>query len=132
VVDHVVSRTVRDSAAMLDATGYPDPAAPYPAPPKAGPYLDEVGRNPGRLRIAWSSETPSGRPIDPEGWGGVGRGRIRIARGVEHGGGVADRAADDVVDHIAERVVEAVGQVRIAVAGDLQADKAAAGGGDAD
>ena len=66
VVDHVVSRTVRDSAAMLDATGYPDPAAPYPAPPKAGPYLDEVGRNPGRLRIAWSSETPSGRPIDPE------------------------------------------------------------------
>jgi amidase len=65
-VDHVVSRSVRDSAAMLDATGYPEPASPYAAPIKAGPYLEEVSRSPGKLRIAWSSETPSGRPIDPE------------------------------------------------------------------
>ncbi|NBU29135.1 MAG: amidase, partial [Caulobacteraceae bacterium] len=56
-VDHVVSRTVRDSAAMLDATGYPEPASPYASPAKTGPYLDEVGRSPGRLRISWSSET---------------------------------------------------------------------------
>ncbi|MBS0334586.1 MAG: amidase [Proteobacteria bacterium] len=66
VVDHVVTRTVRDSAAMLDATGYAEPASPYPAPPKDRPYLEEVERSPGKLRIAWSSETPSGRPIDPE------------------------------------------------------------------
>jgi amidase len=66
VVDHVVTRTVRDSAAMLDATGYPEPGSPYPAPPKDRPYLEEVSRAPGRLRIAWSSETPSGRPIEPE------------------------------------------------------------------
>jgi amidase len=66
VVDHVVSRTVRDSAAMLDATGAPEPGSPYPAPPKARPYLEEVTASPGRLRIAWSAETPSGRPIDPE------------------------------------------------------------------
>jgi amidase len=66
VVDHVVSRTVRDSAAMLDVTGRPEPASPYPAPPKAGPYLDEVARSPGRMRIAWSAETPTGRAIDPE------------------------------------------------------------------
>ncbi|MGH7016024.1 MAG: amidase, partial [Caulobacteraceae bacterium] len=65
-VDHVVSRTVRDSAAMLDHTGLADPTAPYPSPPKSGPYLDEVSRSPGRLRIAWSAATPSGRPIDPE------------------------------------------------------------------
>ena len=65
-VDHVVSRTVRDSAAMLDETGRPEPASPYPAPPKEGPYLREVERAPGRLKIAWSSETPSGRAIDPE------------------------------------------------------------------
>jgi len=65
-VDHVVSRTVRDSAAMLDATGYPEPTSPYAAPAKAGPYLEEVARAPGRLRIAWSSETPRGKPIDPE------------------------------------------------------------------
>jgi amidase len=66
VVDHVVTRTVRDSAAMLDATGYPEPGSPYPPPPKARPYLEEVAASPGKLRIAWSSETPSGRPIEPE------------------------------------------------------------------
>ncbi|MBL8553952.1 MAG: amidase [Phenylobacterium sp.] len=66
VVDHVVTRTVRDSAAMLDVTGVPEPASPYPAPPKERPYVEEIARSPGKLRIAWSSETPSGRPIDPE------------------------------------------------------------------
>ncbi|HEX7884486.1 MAG TPA: amidase family protein [Phenylobacterium sp.] len=66
VVDHVVSRTVRDSAAMLDATGYADPCAAYAAPAKARPYAEEITRSPGKLRIAWASETPSGRPIDPE------------------------------------------------------------------
>ncbi len=65
-VHHVVSRTVRDSAAMLDATGYPQPNDPFQAPAKAGPYLDEVSRSPGKLRVFWSAETPSGRPIDPE------------------------------------------------------------------
>ena len=65
-VHHVVSRTVRDSAAMLDSTGYPQAGDPFQAPAKAGPYLDEVERSPGRLRIAWSAETPSGRAIDPE------------------------------------------------------------------
>jgi len=66
VVDHVVTRTVRDSAAMLDATGYPEPFSPYAAPPKSGLYLDDVSKSPGKLRIAWSSETANGRPIDPE------------------------------------------------------------------
>ena len=66
IVDHVVTRTVRDSAAMLDATGYAEPGSLYPAPPKERPYLEEITRSPGKLRIAWSSETPSARPIDPE------------------------------------------------------------------
>jgi amidase len=65
-VDHIVSRSVRDSAAMLDATGYPQAASPYAPPPKAGPYLDEVQRSPGKLRITWSDKTPTGLPIDPE------------------------------------------------------------------
>ncbi|MBY0565518.1 MAG: amidase [Hyphomonadaceae bacterium] len=65
-VDHVVSRSVRDSAAMLDATGYPEPNAPYAHPSKERAYLAEASRTPGKLRIAWSSETPSGAPIDPE------------------------------------------------------------------
>ena len=66
VVDHVVSRTVRDSAAMLDATGWPEPGSPYPPPPKARPYMDEIAASPGRMRIAWSAETPNGRPIHAE------------------------------------------------------------------
>ncbi len=65
-VDHVVSRTVRDSATMLDATGYAERGSPYATAPKAGPYAKEVGRSPGKLKIAWSGETPNGRPIDPE------------------------------------------------------------------
>jgi amidase len=66
VVDHIVSRSVRDCAAMLDATGYPQAASPYAPPPKAGPYLDELGRAPGKLRITWSRKTPTGRPLDPD------------------------------------------------------------------
>lgn len=65
-VDHVVSRTVRDSAAMLDATGYPEPGSPFAYPAKERPYLEEVTRPPGKLRIAFSSETPNGKPVDPE------------------------------------------------------------------
>lgn len=65
-VDHVVSRSVRDSAAMLDATGYPEIDSPYAYPFKTAPYLDEVTTPPGRLRVGWSTATPSGRPIDPE------------------------------------------------------------------
>jgi amidase len=55
-VEHVLTRTVRDSAAMLDATAGPDVGAPYFAPPPARPFLAEVGASPGRLRIAVSIE----------------------------------------------------------------------------
>ncbi len=65
-VDHVVSRTVRDSAAMLDATGAPQPASPYAPPPKERPFLEEVARSPGKLSIAWSGAAPSGAPLDAD------------------------------------------------------------------
>ena len=65
-VDHVVSRTVRDSAAMLDATGYPEANSPFAYPAKERPYVEEITRSPGKLKIAFSSETPNGKPIDPE------------------------------------------------------------------
>jgi amidase len=54
--EHVVSRSVRDSAAMLDATGGPDVGAPYYAPPPERPFLQEVTTDPGVLRIAFSAE----------------------------------------------------------------------------
>jgi len=65
-VENVMTRTVRDSAAMLDITGVPEPASPYAPPAKDRPYMEEIERSPGKLRIAWSSETPNGRPIHPE------------------------------------------------------------------
>jgi amidase len=66
VVEHVITRTVRDCAAMLDVTGVPEPASPYASPAKARPYMEEIAASPGRLRIAWSSETANGRDIQPE------------------------------------------------------------------
>jgi len=53
---HVVSRTVRDSAAVLDATAGPEHGEPYSAPSPAGTFLEATGRAPGRLRIAVSRE----------------------------------------------------------------------------
>ena len=58
VVDHALTRSVRDSAALLDATCGPDVGDPYWAPPRKRPYLKEVGADPGRLRIAFSFKSP--------------------------------------------------------------------------
>jgi amidase len=65
-VHHCVSRSVRDSAALLDATGGAETRAPWAAPPKERLYLEEVGRPPTRLRVAFSSERPDGKPLHPE------------------------------------------------------------------
>ena len=54
-VEHVVTRSVRDSAAMLDATHGPDPGAAFEIPPPAGPWLAEVERDPAPLRIAYTT-----------------------------------------------------------------------------
>jgi amidase len=56
VVEHAVTRSVRDSAALLDATSGPDLGDPYWAPPPENPYLQEVGADTGRLRIAYTAE----------------------------------------------------------------------------
>jgi amidase len=53
-IDHAVTRSVRDSAALLDATAGPAPGDPYWAPPQERPYLQEVGADTGRLRIAYT------------------------------------------------------------------------------
>jgi amidase/6-aminohexanoate-cyclic-dimer hydrolase len=63
---HVVSRSVRDSAAMLDATEGPDLGAPYIAPPKQRGYLREMGRSPGQLRIGVLRETTNGAETHPD------------------------------------------------------------------
>jgi amidase len=59
-VEHALTRSVRDSAALLDATCGPDLGDPYWAPPPARPFIQEVGANPGRLRIAFTSKAREG------------------------------------------------------------------------
>lgn len=65
VVEGVLTRSVRDSAALLDAVQGPDAGAPYWAPPPARPFLQEVGADPGRLRIAMTTRPMMGRQVDP-------------------------------------------------------------------
>jgi len=64
--EHAVTLSLRDCAALLDATAGPGPGDPYVAPPPARPFLDEVGASPGRLRIAWTAVAPNGAPVEPE------------------------------------------------------------------
>jgi amidase/6-aminohexanoate-cyclic-dimer hydrolase len=65
-VGHAVTWSVRDSAALLDATSGPDVGDPYWAPPPSGPFVAEVGRDPGRLRIALTTAPWHESPVDPE------------------------------------------------------------------
>jgi len=61
----VLSISVRDSAAMLDAIHGPEPSSLYVAPPPEA-FRQEVGRDPGRMRIAFTDKSPYGDTIDPE------------------------------------------------------------------
>jgi amidase len=65
-VGHAITRSVRDSAALLDATCGPDIGDPYWAPPPRGSYLAEVGADPGRLRIAFTARAWNGQAVDAQ------------------------------------------------------------------
>ena len=60
VCEHALTRTVRDSAALLDATSGLAPGDPYIAPLPERPFLEETRRSPGRLKIAFLSRVPDG------------------------------------------------------------------------
>jgi amidase len=64
-VEHVVSRSVRDTAAVLDATAGPEIGDPYAAPPPPGPYLEATQREPKGLRIAFTTSALDSE-VDPE------------------------------------------------------------------
>jgi amidase len=72
-VDGVISRSVRDSAAMLDAIAGADVGAPYGIPAPERPYREEMEREPGVLRIGFSTRSPLPGEVHPE-----------CARAVEH------------------------------------------------
>ena len=63
-VNHCVSRSVRDSAAVLDAIHGIEAGSRYVAPAPERSFLSEVGRDPGRLRVALMLDAPTGVPVD--------------------------------------------------------------------
>ena len=62
-IEHVLTRSVRDSAAVLDATQGADLGAPYFAPPLARPFLNEVSTSPGKLRVALTGKPLLGKHV---------------------------------------------------------------------
>jgi amidase len=64
--EHAVTLSVRDCAALLDATCGPGPGDPYAAPPRVRPYLEEVAAPPAPLRIAVTRRAPNGAPVERE------------------------------------------------------------------
>jgi Asp-tRNA(Asn)/Glu-tRNA(Gln) amidotransferase A subunit family amidase len=61
-----VTLSVRDSAALLDATCGAGPGDPYAAPGPERPFLAETGADPGKLRIAFTSVAPNGAPVEAD------------------------------------------------------------------
>jgi amidase len=66
VVDHAVTRTVRDCALLLDLTHGPDPLAPYAARPPKGSFAAAAARDPGRLKLGLYRKSPLGLEISDE------------------------------------------------------------------
>ncbi len=65
-IDGFLTRSVRDTAMLLDATQGPDLGAPYVAPPLHESFAAALRRDPRRLRVAFSTSSFTGRSIDPE------------------------------------------------------------------
>ena len=81
-IEHVLTLSVRDSAAMLDATKGPDVGAPYIIP-DAGPFLHEVSKKPGRLKIAFSTKSMLGKKVHEDCVKGVAE-TVKLLRDLGH------------------------------------------------
>src|ERR1043165_3306997 len=66
VEEHVVTRSVRDTAALLDATTGPDDGAPYQVRDPVRPFAVEVGQPPGALRIAFTAQALFADTLHPD------------------------------------------------------------------
>jgi amidase len=65
-IEHVLTRSVRDSAAMLDATQGMDVGAPYFSPPAGIPFIEAAKQSPGKLKIAFTATPMLGKHVDSE------------------------------------------------------------------
>ena len=82
-IDGFLTRSVRDSAAMMDACAGADLGAPYAAPPMPVSYAEAIARPPARLRIGVCDTTFAGLPIHPECRAAV-EGAARLLEGLGH------------------------------------------------
>jgi amidase len=89
---HCVSRTVRDSAALLDASHGAAPGDPYAAPHFGGSFLEEMGRSPGRLRIAVQTKPNSDTVVHPDCLAAV----AKTAKLLEDMGHIVEEAEPDL------------------------------------
>jgi amidase len=97
ICEHAVTRSVRDSAALLDATSGPDLGDPYWAPPPARPFAQEVGAPPGRLRIAFATRAATGVSVHPD-----------CVRAVEEAGRLCAQLGHEVAEASPDIDVEAM------------------------
>jgi Asp-tRNA(Asn)/Glu-tRNA(Gln) amidotransferase A subunit family amidase len=80
---HVLSRSVRDSALMLDVTAGLEPGDPYAAPTPERPFVEAIGRPPARLRIALMRGDHRGGKLHPECLKAV-EGAAKLCQGLGH------------------------------------------------
>lgn len=64
--NHAVTRSVRDSALLLDLTHGLEPGSRYSAPSPDGTFVSQLSKSPGKLRVALVLAPPAGSPVDPE------------------------------------------------------------------
>jgi amidase len=64
--DGPIARTVQDAALLLDVMEGYETGDPYWAPPPQRPFVEEVGADPGKLRIAFTAQTPNGEEVHPD------------------------------------------------------------------
>jgi amidase len=88
----VLTRTVRDTAAMLDLLGVPQPGDPFVIRRAERPYLEHMGAPGPRLRIGWSADPLMDAPVDPE----VGAAVERTALVLESLGHDVSQAAPEI------------------------------------
>jgi len=105
-VGHAVTRSVRDSAALLDATAGPDVGDPYWAPPHQKTFLAEVGADPGQLKIAVATRPWSRHPVDQECLDAVAH-AAKLCEELGHRIEEASPVIDEVLHNQARRIIRA-------------------------
>lgn len=104
-IQHAVTRSVRDSAVLLDIACAPQPGDPYFLAPPERPYAEEAGRDPGKLRIAFmDTALTAGVTMDPEVVEAV-RDTARLCEGLGHHVEAATLGGDHAAMQAAARTI---------------------------